>query len=284
MTDVESFPQKDWLPEKSNSLACSYCRVEFEQVYQQREHYKLDWHRYNLRLSLLQKSPVTEEEFNEKTTHDDISSISGSDSEKEDNLDSYATAQGKIFLQNDQGKVFSIYACLLYNKKEELSNESLWRRLKDCCVVNQKWAILMLGGGHFAGAIFDKDQAVLHKTFHCYTVRAGQGGTQSSRDGKSGGSAPKSAGASLRRYNEQALVQHVREIIEVWKKDLDECALILYRASGPNNRAVLFGGVPLFDKNDPRLRTIPFSTRRATFTEVKRVHSELTSAQVYSKF
>jgi hypothetical protein len=48
---------------------------------------------------------------------------------------------------------------------------------------------------------------LVHKTFHCYTVRARQGGTQSSRDGRSGGSHPKSAGASLRRYNEAALTE-----------------------------------------------------------------------------
>ncbi|EFA08600.1 tRNA endonuclease ANKZF1 [Tribolium castaneum] len=283
--DVENSILKDWLPEKPNSLACSYCRVEFDQVCQQREHYKLDWHRYNLRQSLLQKPPITEEEFDEKTTHDDISSISGSDSEKDDNLDSFATAQGKIFLQNEQGTVFSIYACLLYRKKEELQNQVLKTRLKECCVSNRKWAVLMLGGGHFAGAVFDNDQVVVHKTFHCYTVRAGQGGAQSSRDAKSGGSGPKSAGASLRRYNEQALVQHVRGIVDTWKSQLDECALILYRASGPYNRGVLFGGGdPVFDKNDARLRTIPFSTRRATFTEVKRVHSEMTTAQVYHSY
>lgn len=63
----------------------------------------------------------------------------------------------------------------------------------------------MLGGGHFAGAVFEGDKIVLHKTFHCYTVRARQGGSQSSKDNKSGGS--KSAGASLRRYNEQSLIQ-----------------------------------------------------------------------------
>jgi hypothetical protein len=50
-------------------------------------------------------------------------------------------------------------------------------------------------------------EVFLHKTFHSYTVRARQGGNQSSRDGRSGGSHPKSAGASLRRYNEAALIQ-----------------------------------------------------------------------------
>lgn len=63
----------------------------------------------------------------------------------------------------------------------------------------------MLGGGHFAGAVFNGDEPILHKTFHCYTVRAGQGGSQSAKDNS--GSHPKSAGASLRRYNESALVQ-----------------------------------------------------------------------------
>jgi len=46
---------------------------------------------------------------------------------------------------------------------------------------------------------------VLHKTIHKYTVRAKQGGSQSRADNKSGGSGPKSAGASLRRHNELSL-------------------------------------------------------------------------------
>lgn len=60
--------------------------------------------------------------------------------------------------------------------------------------------------------------------------------------------------------------------------------MIVYRASGPYNRAVLFGGsTPILDRSNPKLRTIPFSTRRATFTEVKRVHALLSSADVYGK-
>ena len=42
--------------------------------------------------------------------------------------------------------------------------------------------------------------AVVHKTFHSYTVRAGQGGSQAAADGKAG--SKRSAGAGLRRYNE----------------------------------------------------------------------------------
>lgn len=47
-------------------------------------------------------------------------------------------------------------------------------------------------------------EAILHKTFHSYTVRAKQGFTQSSR---TNGNHAKSAGASLRRYNEASLIQ-----------------------------------------------------------------------------
>ena len=46
-----------------------------------------------------------------------------------------------------------------------------------------------------------------HKTFHRYTVRAKRGTSQSARDSKHGGHQPKSAGATLRRFNEAALEQ-----------------------------------------------------------------------------
>lgn len=44
------------------------------------------------------------------------------------------------------------------------------------------------------------EEVIVHKTFHSYTVRAKQGGSQSTQDRSKGGC--KSAGASLRRYNE----------------------------------------------------------------------------------
>lgn len=46
-----------------------------------------------------------------------------------------------------------------------------------------------------------------HKTFHRYTVRARRGTAQGLRDAQTPGSAPRSAGASLRRYNEAALLK-----------------------------------------------------------------------------
>ncbi|KAI4456407.1 ankyrin repeat and zinc finger domain-containing protein 1 [Holotrichia oblita] len=272
---------EDWTS-KSTSLTCSYCRIEFTDANQHREHYKLDWHRYNLKLDLMSKPPITEEQFTDYT--DDISSISGSESENEETLDTMATAQGKIFLRNVVGQVLGMYRCLLVGKKMDIDDYSALKSLQEFHKNNQ-WTVLMLGGGHFAGAVFKGDEPILHKTFHCYTVRAGQGGAQSARDNQTAGSHPKSAGASLRRYNETSLVQHVRDIIEIWKPEIAKSSLILYRAAGPYNRSVLFGGkTPLLDKQDPRLRTVPFSTRRPTFTEVKRIHEILSAVQVYGLY
>ena len=96
---------------------------------------------------------------------------------------------------------------------------------------NGKWLIMMLAGGHFAAAVFNKSvprkllnvaaaifeyfvarnmllcfcrkEIVCHKTFHRYVVRAKGGTVQSARDGQ--GNAPKSVGAFLRRHHEAAL-------------------------------------------------------------------------------
>ncbi|XP_066140469.1 tRNA endonuclease ANKZF1-like [Euwallacea fornicatus] len=276
----------NWMPKvTANALSCSYCRESFLNVQQQREHYKLDWHRYNLKQSLQGKEPIAEEDFNLRTENDEVSSISGSDSEEDeqDSLENIATAQGKIFLENAKGQVFSMYrGVLMVDKKEDPSKVDFFKRFRQNCSDNKQWTILMLGGGHFAGAIFNYLTPIVHKTFHCYTVRAGQGGSQSGRDNKSGGSHPKSAGASLRRYNEQALIDHVRSILVSWTQEMKKSSLVFYRASGPYNKGVLFGGKePVLDRADIRLRTIPFSTGRATYSEVKRVHLELCSAQVY---
>lgn len=63
----------------------------------------------------------------------------------------------------------------------------------------------MVSGGHFAGAIFSGGVVVLHKTHHSYVTRRGQGQAQVNRDNH--GNAPRSAGASLRRYNQAQFLE-----------------------------------------------------------------------------
>jgi len=139
-------------------------------IFDQMEHYKLDYHRFNLRQRLKGRSAVTVEEFEKKTgtgrfmnahmtlmrntfviqlrkcklsvflflLKGDISSISGSDSDSEDEdlyeepgdevvseekdsaLDtdqSPPRCSTKIVFQNMQGQYLSLYRCVLQSKR-----------------------------------------------------------------------------------------------------------------------------------------------------------------------
>jgi len=90
----------------------------------------------------------------------------------------------------------------------------------------------------------------------------------------------------MKRFADTTYVfQHIQDIVGQWKEELKSCHLIFYRAVGPQNRSILFGGKsPPFDKSDERLRSIPFPTRRATFNEVKRVHGILSALETHGKY
>ncbi|PBP16639.1 ankyrin repeat and zinc finger domain-containing protein [Diplocarpon rosae] len=156
--------------------------------------------------------------------------------------------------------------------------------------------LCMIGGGHFAAMVVSltpkqtrskpmgpltKEATVLaHKTFHRYTTRRKQGGAQSSNDNAKG--AAHSAGADLRRYNEQALVEEVRALLQDWKGMIDTSELMFVRATGSTNRRTLFGPYDgqVLRQNDARIRGFPFSTRRATQNELLRSFVELTRVKV----
>ncbi|KAI1472346.1 uncharacterized protein F4812DRAFT_9939 [Daldinia caldariorum] len=156
--------------------------------------------------------------------------------------------------------------------------------------------LCMIGGGHFAAMIvslaprqtkhgsvgpLNREATVLaHKTFHRYTTRRKQGGSQSANDNAKGNA--HSAGSSIRRYNEQALTDEVRLLLQDWKGLLDTAELLFIRATGSTNRRTLFGPYEgqVLRANDPRLRGFPFSTRRATQNELMRSFIELTRLKV----
>ncbi|XP_036028672.1 ankyrin repeat and zinc finger domain-containing protein 1 isoform X4 [Onychomys torridus] len=145
------------------------------------------------------------------------------------------------------------------------------------------YVVLMAAAGHFAGAIFQGREVVTHKTFHRYTVRAKRGTAQGLRDAQ--GRPSRSAGASLRRYNEAMLYKDVRDLLAgpTWAKALGEADIILLRAPR-SGRSLFFGGqgAPL-QKDDSRLWDIPLTTRRPTFGELQRVLHKLTALQVYDE-
>ncbi|XP_067459514.1 tRNA endonuclease ANKZF1 [Thunnus thynnus] len=294
--------ERSLVKEVSDKMVCSACRCPFISREEQMEHYKLDWHRFNLRQKMAGMPPVTAEEFEKKTGAGDMSSISGSESDSEesdsddggtssnvtgtDNESSAETSlitgrpSSKVVFQNSAGEYLSVYRCILQGKSDgEQDVESCLKTISK----KTSWIILMTGGGHFAGAVFQGKEVLQHKTFHRYTVRAKRGTAQGLRDSQNRSHAPKSAGAALRRHNEAALVKDIQDLLLSWVEHLKEASVIFVRAPS-YNKTIFFGGrtAPL-DKKDPRIRTLPFATRRATFREVQRVHEVLSTVQIYGK-
>ena len=164
---------------------------------------------------------------------------------------------------------------LLTSPRENVSVEEVIDRLPALFRAGQKWAIFMCSGGHFAGVCFDGAKVVAHKTIHKYTTRRKQGGSQAAQD--STGKKAKSAGASIRRYNEQALQQEIRALLAEWGPHIRQSAYLFIQAATFNRQIFIGYDETPFQRGDDRLRKIPFTTRRPTFAEVKRLHTLLSS-------
>ncbi|CAD0038199.1 unnamed protein product [Aureobasidium pullulans] len=137
------------------------------------------------------------------------------------------------------------------------------------------------GGMTKKAGVEDRAATVLaHKTFHRYTTRRKQGGSQSANDSAKG--AAHSAGAGIRRYNEAALIAEVRQLLQDWKVWIDSSELLFIRATGTTNRRTLFGPYEnqVLTSRDQRIRGFPFATRRATQAELMRSFVELTRVKV----
>ena len=262
-------------------------------VEDQRLHFKLDWHRFNLKSQLAGKSIVSEEAFEKQLSNvgsDEESEISASDSEteEEDGEEDSLSVSSRPYLMDSRvyfvsrgERILSVHKCLVMDSKaRDVPSESELEVLLTNLPYRLTWAVLMLAGGHFAGAVFRGGEVLAHKTFHAYTVRAKQGGSQSSADNKSGSSHPKSAGASLRRYNEMSLLQHIQDIMTEWEEHFKVCQLVFYRATASNRNKLFGANSSVIPRNDLRLRNIPFQTRRPTFKEVKRVHELLSRVDI----
>ncbi|XP_074515599.1 tRNA endonuclease ANKZF1 isoform X1 [Sebastes fasciatus] len=288
--------------EVSDKMLCSACKCLFISREEQTEHYKLDWHRFNLRLKISGMPPVTAEEFERKTGAGDMSSISGSESDSDeedsdsesggtssnvtgtDNESSVETSlftgrpSSKVVFQNSAGQYLWVYRSILQGQSDDDAGSSLKAISK-----NTVWVVLMTGGGHFAGAVFQGKEVLQHKTFHRYTVRAKRGTAQGLRDSQNRSHTPKSAGAALRRHNEAALVKDIQDLLVSWAEHLKEASAIFLRSPSYNKSIFFTGRAAPFDKKDPRIHTLPFATRRATFREAQRVHEVLSTVNVYGK-
>lgn len=335
----------------SDEPTCKYCGIipkDLSNPNYIRDHYRRDYHRYNIKRSLHNQSPLTEDEFekligelDESISGSDSSESEGSDSEDADKVqkllrkthlnsipegngldeaenfeDSDNTTSSKntpYFLYSSpnklpEEKVLAVYKSVFDPKyisppeDSELSKLSDTERIMEAIGnLNHSGTscILMIGGGHFSGAIiahavipkqpstptnpYANVHIIASKSFHRYTTRRKQGGSQSASDNARGKA--NSAGSSLRRYNEAALEKEVRELLREWAKPyLSTVDSIYIRANGKANRAVLmnYKEAPIVS-SDPRIKGLPFTTKRATATEIKRSWWELTHAKVIDK-
>lgn len=88
---------------------------------------------------------------------------------------------------------------------------------------------------------------------------------------------------SLILFHTSIFPQDIQDHLVSWAEHLKEASAVFFRAPS-YDKSIFFGGraAPL-DKKDPRIRSIPFATRRATFREAQRVHEVLSTIHVYGK-
>ena len=271
-------PIKD--PPNLDTLSCHLCDVIFSSREEMLEHYRDDWHRYNLRLQLAGKKAVGEQEFGLLLSQD-ISSISGSDTSDDDvNRNTLTRTPPRLMLYcNIDNTVCSIFRELVHHPAN--TPDTLNQLLRNVSLIPERSrvAVLMQSAGHFAGAVFHGETIICHKSFHRYVVRAKGGTLQSVHDNSN---FARSVGAQLRRAGEAALYHDIQELLRTWSDKLSVCDVIFLRIPAYNKQLFYAEGENFgFVKEDPRVRPVPVNTKRPTFTEVKRIHALMTSIFVH---
>ncbi|CAH8550533.1 unnamed protein product [Schistosoma turkestanicum] len=230
---------------------CNLCQLKMDNAVDMREHFKSEWHIYNINQSLRGYCPVDlnlfetlkQGKIENVSEMVPISSLSSTIEPHVDTGDcdhntssntvtaSSLTASSHkqmLFFRNYNSEIIGINRCVLFTRKtmpstmdELLASVSRVRQ-------SRRWAILLYSGGKFAGGIFDGTNEVVHKTLHSYTVRAKQGGCQSSYDSQCRGlGGTKSAGANLRRHGEATIRNEISDLLHnKWRILLQSCQLI----------------------------------------------------------
>ena len=183
---------------------------------------------------------------------------------------------------------------------------SYWERLHHSSITSSTSSfsaptiiVILLQSGRFAAAVYSIQQQtkhstspimtmIAHKTSTRYTVRKGQGGSQSNHDQSK--HKAKSIGAQLRREGERQLRSDVHETWKNWKRmgyvHSNNCVGVyvscpkgmrrdyLYTTTTDDGNATGSGGAGsngLLDKKDDRWRNIPLDVGRPTLEAVSAV-------------
>lgn len=251
------------------------------------------------------ESEDNREEILEETIAKELEqlSLNGKQQVEESAASHLATRSSQLYFKSQllpESQAFGLYKSLFNSEtiQQPFQQLRLWNEIED--QASSISALFMMGGGHFAGAIVShqrvniqgnpkkqeqsvQEQAVNfieHKTFHRYTTRRKQGGSQSAMDNSKGKA--NSAGSSLRRYNEAALRFDIHNLLKEWKPYLDKCKNIFLRARSPQDKK-LFIEMISQGSTDQRLKSFPFTTGRPNVTELKRSWCELTYLKIASK-
>jgi hypothetical protein len=184
--EVHSPPPIQRKREISALESCQVCgQLKFGSIEERRAHFRSDWHAFNLGRKIKGQLTVTESEFDELVETESLGSLDASESEQEDAI-SYKNSPfyGFKVTMNGMTKQMLIYKQVLCSKKEMSMNdwpEIAKSRLESMIQKSSTWIFFMMGSGHFAGAVYDLKTrtCIAHKTFHRYTTRKKQGGSQS---------------------------------------------------------------------------------------------------------
>jgi hypothetical protein len=139
------------------------------------------------------------------------------------------------------------------------------------------WIIILCHGGKFAGAVFKDGKKIDHKTFSRYVQRKKQGKRQINYDKK--GAAAGSAGSYMRRFHETKLQEEITDLVVSWKHHFDSADRIFLFTPGNNKYSIFFDNSPI-RQDDPRIKSVPVSTRTANMVEVDHVLFSLTTAKI----
>ena len=139
------------------------------------------------------------------------------------------------------------------------------------------FAVVLLRSGRFAGAVWDHTgSVVVHTCFKRYTVRRKNGGSQSKNDQSRGGSVAHSAGAQIRRNQEQRLAEEIKYLIELeWKEYLKDPKCVVFAHASKSLIDTLLVGPLDKSKRSCTLFPVPLSIGDPTFSEVCRVFDHM---------
>ena len=289
-------------------FTCRVCGCEFETLAQQHEHFKSPLHVLNLKRNLAGLSTIdresdiaeVEEDIDDDMTADgDIEIVNINNYYEHDSHDSSLDYHNTLF---DEGYVRKFNhksngPVVVYRRNGLNWEFSLSKVLydsfsgaNDSSKVINPWGVaknilrtfnggdklhtcvLILQSGKFAGGVFEGEKCIAHKVFRRYTVRAKAGGGQSNFDNN--GRKAKSAGATLRRYGEQALRDDIQSLLQSWLPYLQSCVAIFTHIPKTMKNYIFSEELSAKEihRSDRRICAIPFMIKAPTFEEMKAAH------------